>query len=679
MPLEEVRVQPVRYRPPDARDVKGPRIRLVPALLLGAALLAAGILAFLFAARSVELRFQPAAQRVALDGGPAFAMQGIHLLLRGSYQIRAEADGHYPLEASIEVGAERNQAFEFQFAPLPGLVALITEPPGAQAAVDGRPLGETPLADLPIEAGPRRFRFTHPRHRPLELQVVVQGRQQPQTLEARLPPNWGRIGFASQPAGAAIFVDEADTGLRTPAVADILAGERNIALMLNGYKSHRQRLLVTAEEQRSLPPVRLQKADAMLIARTRPAGAGLTLDGQYQGETPSSIALQSGRQYLVQAFKGGYAPRSATLSLQPGERRQLDWQLTELTGTLVVMADPPEAELFINGRSMGAAAQTLELPARAQRLEIRLAGHAGYSKEILLRSGLTQEVRVKLLTLEEARLAALRPEIATAQGQRMKLFRPGPIVLGASRREPGRRANETLREVALSRLFYLALEEVTNAQFKAFASGHDSGEYEGQRLNKDDQPAVALSWHEAALYCNWLSEQDGLPPFYVLDLGKAIGFRPEATGYRLPTEAEWAWAARHREGEPGLARFPWGDALPPPNRHGNYADRAAAHLVGRIIFNYNDNHAVSAPVGAFPANAKGIHDLGGNVSEWTHDFYQHPASADLDPLGPSEGEYHVIRGSSWMHGTVTDLRLSFRDYGIDGRQDLGFRIARFAE
>lgn len=676
---EEIRVQPVRYRPPDERPVKGPRLGLVPALLLGAAMLAVGTLAFLFAARSVELRFQPAAQLVELEGGPALAFQGIHLLLRGEYQVRAESDGHYPLEASIEVGAERNQAFELQFAPLPGLVALISEPPGAQVAVDGRPLGETPLADIPIEAGPRRLRFTHPRHRPLELQVIVQGRQQPQTVQARLPPNWGSIGFASQPSGAAIFVDEADTGLRTPAVAEILAGERNIALLLDGYKSHRQRLLVTAEEQRSLPLARLQKADAMLIAHTRPAGAGLTLDGQYQGETPSSIALQSGRQYRVQAFKGGYATRSATLSLRPGERRRLDWQLTELTGTLVVLADPPEAELLINGRSMGAAAQTLELPARAHRLEIRLAGHAGHSKEILLRSGLTQEVRVKLLTLEEARLAALLPEIATAQGQRMKLFRPGAIVLGASRREPGRRANETLREVALSRLFYLASKEVTNAQFKAFASGHDSGEYEGQRLNKDDQPAVGLSWHEAALYCNWLSEQDGLPPFYVLDLGKAIGFRPEATGYRLPTEAEWAWAARHRKGEPGLARFPWGDALPPPNRHGNYADRAAAHLVGRIIFNYNDNHAVSAPVGAFPANAKGIHDLGGNVSEWMHDFYQHPAAEDLDPLGPRQGEYHVIRGSSWMHGTVTDLRLSFRDYGIDGRQDLGFRIARFAE
>ena len=679
MPPEQARIQPVRYRPPDARDAKGPNIRLLPALLLGAAVLAAAILAFLFTARSVELRFQPAAARVELDGGPALAFQGVHLLLRGEYQVRAEADGHYPIETRIEVGSERNQAFEFRFAPLPGLIDIVAAPPGAQVAVDGRPLGKAPLAEIPIEAGRRRFRFTHPRHRPLELQVQVEGRRQPQTVQARLPPNWGRIGFATQPPGAAIFVDAADTGLRTPAVAEILAGERDILLALKGHKNHRQRLLVTAEEERSLPPVQLQKADALLTVHTRPAGAGLTLDGQYQGETPASIALQSGRTYRLQAFKGGYAARSAAFSLQPGERRQLNWPLTELTGTLAVAAEPPEAELFIDGRSMGAATQTLELPARPHRLEIRLAGHAGYSKEILPRSGLTQEVRVKLLTLEEARLAALRPEIATAQGQRMKLFRPGPIRLGASRREPGRRANETLREVALSRLFYLALEEVTNAQFKAFASGHDSGEYEAQRLNKDDQPAVRLGWHEAALYCNWLSKQDGLPPFYLEDLGKATGFRPEATGYRLPTEAEWAWAARHRQGESDLLRFPWGAALPPPNRHGNYADRAAAHLVGRIIFNYNDNHAVSAPVGSFPANAKGIHDLGGNVSEWTHDFYQHPAAADLGPLGPGEGEYHVIRGSSWMHGTVTDLRLSFRDYGIDGRQDLGFRIARFAE
>ncbi|MYE23230.1 MAG: formylglycine-generating enzyme family protein, partial [Gammaproteobacteria bacterium] len=149
-------------------------------------------------------------------------------------------------------------------------------------------------------------------------------------------------------------------------------------------------------------------------------------------------------------------------------------------------------------------------------------------------------------------------------------------------------------------------------------------------------------------------------------------------GYPRPTEAEWAWSARSTEAAP--LRFPWGDQLPPPDRHGNYADRAASNVVGRIIFGYNDNYIVAAPVGSFLANPKGIYDLGGNVAEWTHDFYEIPEQMEaVDPLGAEEGDYHVIRGSSWMHGTITDLRLSFRDYGSDGRQDVGFRIARFAE
>ena len=63
-----------------------------------------------------------------------------------------------------------------------------------------------------------------------------------------------------------------------------------------------------------------------------------------------------------------------------------------------------------------------------------------------------------------------------------------------------------------------------------------------------------------------------------------------------------------------------------------------------------------------------------------HDYYVIPEPGiSFSALGPVTGDYHVIRGSSWMHGTVTDLRFSFRDYGTESRQDVGFRIARFAE
>jgi formylglycine-generating enzyme required for sulfatase activity len=347
----------------------------------------------------------------------------------------------------------------------------------------------------------------------------------------------------------------------------------------------------------------------------------------------------------------------------------------------VVRAEPAEAELFVNGRAVGSANQSVQLPTGRQNVEVRAPGYASYSTVITPRDGITQELRVRLVTVEEARMAALQPQITTRAGQELVLLRPGPFTMGSSRRQPGRRANETLREVELTRMFYLSRKEVTNAEFRRFAPGHDSGAFQDHSLNGDQQPVVNVSWEEAALYCNWLSEQENLPKFYRVEFGRVTGIDPAATGYRLPTEAEWAWAARQVGAEPVAdQRFPWGDNLPPPDRHGNYADRSVAHLVGRIIFGYNDNHIVSAPVGTFAASPIGIYDLSGNVSEWVHDFHEIPAPDPVrDPLGPDSGQYRVIRGSSWMHGTVTELRLSFRDYGTDGRQDVGFRIARFAE
>ena len=270
-------------------------------------------------------------------------------------------------------------------------------------------------------------------------------------------------------------------------------------------------------------------------------------------------------------------------------------------------------------------------------------------------------------------MAAIKPEITSPGGQRMLLLNPTPITLGASRREPGRRANEVLREVKLTRPYYLSEKEVTNAEFRAFRDNHDSGSFEDLTLNDDDQPVVNVSWQQAAAYTNWLSQSAGLTPFYVLS-GDNISVRPDANGYRLPTEAEWAWAARYTPG--GLLKFPWGDARKPPDRQGNYADRTATHIVGRIIFGYTDGYAVSARPGTFAPNDKGLYDMGGNVAEWLHDWYEIPAPEPVtDPMGPETGEYHGIRGSSWMHGSITELRFSYRDYGVDGRPDLGFRIA----
>jgi len=221
---------------------------------------------------------------------------------------------------------------------------------------------------------------------------------------------------------------------------------------------------------------------------------------------------------------------------------------------------------------------------------------------------------------------------------------------------------------------------VTNADFRRFDASHQSGSRDSFSLDGDAQPVVRVSWEDAARYCNWLSKQEGLEPAYQELNGKLFAVSPMTAGYRLPTEAEWTWVARYAGHDP--LRYPWGNEMPPPEKTGNFADQSARSTVGTVIEGYDDGFEVTAPPGSFAANPLGIYDLGGNVAEWTHDLYTIEVSSGfdvmVDPMGPSVGEQHVIRGSSYLQGEVANLRLTYRDYG-DSRDDVGFRIARYAE
>lgn len=667
---------------PSESGAKGSRIALWQLVLLFFATIAIAVFWFLFTSKSVLLDFSPTATVVDVQRGISFELGGVYLLREGEYEISAQAPLHEPLQETIEVGDARNQRIPLAFTPLPGFLQLTLNPRDARVAIDAQPADATAAIQLP--AGPHQVSVSHPRYLSTETRIDIQGKQIEQTLEVILAPNWAEVSVDSLPAGASIWIDNSPTELQTPATVEALAGEREISIRLEGFKTHRERIFAQAGMPISLSSAQLVRADATLFVTSTPAGAGVTVNGRFLGQTPLELDLKSTEQHNLQIISNGYTTFSRSLTLKRGDQRKVHADLARQTGQVVVRSQPAGALLSINGKQMGTADQVLTLPVAPHDLAISLDGYAGYRQEITPKVGLVQEVKVRLLTLAEARLAALTPTITSAGGQNLKLFEPFPLRLGASRREPGRRANETLRQANLSRLFYLGTQEVTNAQFRQFASGHDSGTFAEVTLNEDDMPVSSVSWDEAASYCNWLSDADGLPRFYNIEFGKVTGMNLKSIGYRMPTEVEWAWAARTlprtRQDPTDVLRFPWGDNLPPPDRHGNYADRAASALVGRVIFGYNDNHTAASPVGTFKSNIHGIYDLGGNVAEWTNDFYEIPSADEVnDPTGPASGEYHVIKGASWMHGTITELRYSFRDYGIQGRQDLGFRIARNAE
>ena len=420
----------------------------------------------------------------------------------------------------------------------------------------------------------------------------------------------------------------------------------------------------------------------MLAVRSEPAGARVEVDGTDRGVAPLELRLAPGQPHRVRVTLAGHDDAELPVELRAGQTREETVRLAPRLGEVKVAARPPDAELLVDGQPAGRADQTLRLLAVPHEIEIRREGYETVKQTVTPRPGFPQTVSVALKSREEVREEKAPRVARSPEGHELRLVEGGTFKMGASRREPGRRANEPLRDVLLARRFYLATREVSNLQFRRFEAGHSSGRAGAESLDLDDQPVVRVTWQQAAAYCNWLSEREGLPKAYVEREGRLHAAAPLGTGYRLPTEAEWERVARYPGGTTAL-KYPWGPSLPVPPGAGNYADAKARGLVAQVLDGYDDGYAATAPVQSMAANALGFLHLGGNVAEWAHDFYSIMPSVEgqltRDPVGPAEGEYHVIRGASFLQATVTELRLSHRDYGRDARADVGFRVARYAE
>jgi formylglycine-generating enzyme required for sulfatase activity len=263
-------------------------------------------------------------------------------------------------------------------------------------------------------------------------------------------------------------------------------------------------------------------------------------------------------------------------------------------------------------------------------------------------------------------------------GMKFAYIPAGSFLMGSPADEVGRSDDETQHKVTLTRGFLMGITHVTRGQFASFVqeSGYQTNaEKEGFASvsdekgfttvkgaswrdpgfeQQDDHPAVEISWSDATMFCNWLSKKEG-------------------KRYRLPTEAEWEYAARAGT----QLAFPWGNNADDGQGWANCADQTVKQKFPKLpAFKWTDGYVFTSPAGAFKPNAFGLYDMIGNALEWCSDWAaNYPDGDATDPHGAENGRIHVLRGGSWRY-SPRYCRCANRGYIAPTAQNnlIGFRI-----
>lgn len=332
--------------------------------------------------------------------------------------------------------------------------------------------------------------------------------------------------------------------------------------------------------------------------------------------------------YLDEQMLGGLAPSTAPLEpLPPGSSSAKP----AVHAPLKLVPDTPTGSA---GRPSPAASEPIPAPPTPPSVTTTIRRHTAVEHHSSSAARLAQERKA-------------HANFTSSIGVPMLWVPSGSFLMGSDTPD----ATPLERPVTPTNIsgFYMSRWPVTTAQYETFAPQHKTRR---APWADDRHPVIYVSALDAARFCEWLSAKEG-------------------RRYRLPTEAEWEYAAKGG----GHRTFPWGESLPGAEL-ANFADSNTPFpWAEREV---NCGFAQTAPVGSFPRGASpfGVEDMAGNVSEWCLDgISTYSGRERSNPRGPLDGPKRVYRGGSWR-SRMTSLRTSARSFNTPGytANDIGFRI-----
>ena len=564
-----------------------------------------------------------------------------------------------------------------------GQLALLlfdSVPSGAEVWLGDIKAGTTPYQNLQLKPGQKlNLTLKAQDYRDLQVELTLQpGSNTPKAFQ--LVPAFGSLSITSEPSGADVYLSGELVG-QTPYSNQRLASAKYLVDIRKPlYLPLSNQTIAVEDGKLSEHSFKLRPNFGDLSVASEPSAATITLEANgrevFRGSTPIALQLEPAT-YILSASKSGYAQRRFEVKIARGQRTSISkeqLQLRRLSGTAVISSEPasPGARVLIDGKDAGAVPLITELPVGSYEITIKGDKLQG-SAQLQIRDG---EQRTLVVELAQGGSAGDVIQDCPQCPQMVYIpagsFRMGDIQGGGDSDE------KPVHRVSVS-AFLLGQTEVTVGQFRAFvdASGYKTEAEQGDgcyvyengswdwRSGKNwrnpgfkqsaEEPVVCVSWNDAQRYIEWLSKKT-------------------SSQYRLPTEAEWEYAARAGS----ETKYFFGNSTSDLCRYAN----GAANETDFSWRNKDcrDGYKRTAPTASFTANAFGLYDMHGNVWEWTQDClnssYQ-GAPSDGTAWLSGNCSRRVLRGGSWSINP-NYLRSANRINNSTGNRydNLGFRLAR---
>ncbi len=661
---------------------KGKRKRRMMAIVSCIGLLLVGFVYFgwLFMTKGYSFTVMPQeaaiSQQFSTSSGMGFFIENKFYVIGSEAKVTVSANKYQSKTIGITVSSPIN--IDVELEPLPAKFNIDTSPKlqNIDWLVNGKSYGSSSSLEGDFEPGDFTVIASHPSYESGSVSFKAEIAGEVKNTISLTPIN-GSIRINSKPSGATVTIDGESIGT-TPVVLQKMGGTYDVVLTREGYQPVTDSVAVTKANKQPTRNYNLVPLQASLHISTSPSGGGLFINGLFinglfiNGSTEQSpVSVDANKRHEVRYEKAGYLPQKQFVTLDPAEKVSISFSLKPEMGQVGFEASET-ADVFINGVNKGQPPMSLNLQALSTTVEFRKSGYRTVKKVFIPSQKKPLLISAEMLLEFDARRRDGTPLFVSTLSIEMTQVSPKAFTMGSPRNEPNRKSNEQEVAVDFSRKVWVSRHEISTAQYNAFS----------QATGGSKMPVTNVSWFDAAQYTNWLSQQEGLLPFYRVKQGRVVGTSPSSRGYRLPTEAEWEYIAKiNRRSKPTM--YVWGTQAQIRDKQGNFADESLKGQQTFILKGYNDGFAGLAPVGSFKADRGGFFDLDGNVREWVHDKYTvvPVGSTEVfkDYIGPSVGQGNVVKGGSFKTGRMKNIRISIRSRESTPADDIGFRIARYHE